>query len=32
MIVDANVLLHAVDSTSHFHATARAWLENAMDG
>ena len=32
MIVDANVLLHAVDSTSHFHTTARTWLENAMDG
>lgn len=32
VVLDANVLLHAVDSTSHFHATARAWLENAMDG
>ena len=32
MIVDANVLLHAVDSTSHFHATARTWLEKAMNG
>ena len=32
MIVDANVLLHAVDSTSHFHTTARTWLEKAMNG
>lgn len=32
MVLDANVLRYAVDSTSHFHATARAWLENAMDG
>ena len=32
MIVDANVLLHAVDSTSHFHTTAQTWLEKAMNG
>ncbi|WP_315584153.1 TA system VapC family ribonuclease toxin [Actinomyces viscosus] len=32
MIVDANVLLYAVDSTSHFHASARTWLEKAMNG
>lgn len=32
MIVDANVLLYAVDERSHFHATARAWLEEALNG
>ena len=32
MIVDANVLLYAVDSTSHFHEPARAWLEGALNG
>lgn len=32
MIVDANVLLYAVDDTSRFHVTARAWLESAMNG
>ncbi|MGL5909260.1 MAG: TA system VapC family ribonuclease toxin [Phycicoccus sp.] len=32
MIVDANVLLYAVDERSHFHATARAWLESMMNG
>lgn len=32
MIVDANVLLYAVDSKSHFHATARTWLDEAMNG
>lgn len=32
MIVDANVLLYAVDEQSHFHATARNWLEAAMNG
>ena len=30
MIVDANVLLYAVDSKSHFHTTARTWLDEAM--
>ena len=32
MIVDANVLLYAVDSKSHFHATARTWLDEVMNG
>lgn len=32
MIVDANVLLYAVDESSHFHAAARSWLEGAMNG
>lgn len=32
MIVDANVLLYAVDDQSHFHATARTWLDEAMNG
>lgn len=32
MIVDANVLLYAVDERSHFHTTARTWLEEALNG
>lgn len=32
MIVDANVLLYAVDERSHFHAAARTWLDEAMNG
>lgn len=32
MIVDANVLLYAVDRQSHFHLTARNWLDDAMNG
>jgi len=32
VIVDANVLLYAVDDQSHFHATARTWLDDAMNG
>lgn len=32
MIVDANVLLYAVDAQSHFHATARDWLNEALNG
>lgn len=32
MIVDANVLLYAVDEQSHFHTTARTWLEEALNG
>lgn len=32
MIVDANVLLYAVDDASPFHAPARAWLEEALNG
>lgn len=32
MIVDANVLVYAVDERSHFHAAARNWLEEALNG
>lgn len=32
MILDATVLLYAVDDQSHFHATARTWLEETMNG
>ncbi|MBX3031385.1 MAG: PIN domain-containing protein [Chloroflexi bacterium] len=32
MIVDANILLYAVDSTSPFHARARAWMEDRLNG
>lgn len=32
MIVDANVLIYAVDKTSHFHAEAKGWLEDALNG
>ena len=32
MIVDANVLLYAVDGQARFHARARTWLESAMNG
>ena len=32
MIVDANILLYATDQTSEFHAAARAWLEDALNG
>lgn len=32
MIVDANVLIYAVDEQAHFHTTARTWLEAAMNG
>ena len=32
MIVDANVLLYAVDEQTHFHTSARTWLEEAMNG
>lgn len=32
MIVDADVLLYAVDEQSHFHNTALAWLDQAMNG
>ncbi len=31
MIVDANVLLYAVDDQSHFHVSARRWLDDAMN-
>jgi toxin-antitoxin system PIN domain toxin len=32
MLVDANILLYAVDSESRFHAPAREWLESALNG
>ena len=32
MILDANVLLYAVDTDSPFHLRARTWLEEAMSG
>lgn len=32
MIVDANVLLYAADRSSHHHQSARAWLEDALNG
>ena len=32
MIVDANILLYAVDSTSVFHQPAIHWLEEALNG
>lgn len=32
MIVDASVLLYALDDQSHFHAPARTWLEDALNG
>lgn len=32
MIVDANILLYSVDEGSRFHAPAREWLENALNG
>lgn len=32
MIVDANVLLYAVDPQSAFHKPARDWLERALNG
>ena len=32
MIVDANILLYAVDETSPFHKPSRNWLEGALNG
>lgn len=32
MLVDANILLYAVDETSSFHPPARRWLEDALNG
>lgn len=32
MIVDANILLYAADSTSPQHEPARDWLEDALNG
>jgi uncharacterized protein len=31
MIVDANVLLYAVDTNSPFHESARGWLESSLN-
>ena len=32
MLVDANILLYAVDESSPFHAEAREWVEEALNG
>jgi toxin-antitoxin system PIN domain toxin len=32
MLIDANVLLYAVDQTSPFHTRAKEWLERALNG
>jgi len=32
VIVDANILLYAVDESSVFHGRARRWLEDALNG
>jgi hypothetical protein len=32
VIVDANILLYAVDSTSRFHRPSHRWLEAALNG
>jgi len=32
VLIDANILLYAVDSDSRFHAAARDWLEEALNG
>lgn len=32
MLVDANILLYAVDETSQQHHAARRWLEDALNG
>lgn len=32
MLVDANILLYAVDSDSRFHEPAHAWLEATLNG
>ncbi len=32
MLVDANLLLYAVDEAGPFHARARQWLEDALNG
>jgi len=32
VLVDANILLYAVDSDSRFHEPAREWLEGALNG
>lgn len=32
MLVDANILLYAVDESSPFHDRARVWLEDTLNG
>ncbi len=32
MLVDANVLIYAVDESSRFHERARTWLEDSLNG
>lgn len=32
MLVDANILLFAVDEHSRFHPAAKSWLEDALNG
>ncbi|MGI8729710.1 MAG: TA system VapC family ribonuclease toxin, partial [Solirubrobacteraceae bacterium] len=32
MIVDANVLLYAVNTATRHHAASRAWLDGALSG
>lgn len=32
MLVDANVLLYAVDTESHHHERAKAWMEETLNG
>jgi toxin-antitoxin system PIN domain toxin len=32
VIVDANILLYAIDASSPFHEQARDWLERALNG
>jgi toxin-antitoxin system PIN domain toxin len=32
VLVDANILLYAVDEDSPFHGAAREWLESALNG
>jgi toxin-antitoxin system PIN domain toxin len=32
MLVDANILLYAVDEESPFHTAARTWLQDALNG
>lgn len=32
MLLDANILLYAVDEASPFHEAARRWLEDALNG
>lgn len=32
MLVDANILLYAVDNQSSFHEPAKTWIESALNG